>query len=99
MKARSLFDIAVRDEAKEMRPDARPQAWKNWKRIRWNTLRIFSGRERRRWSQIVRRSRTVNVGQAPRLGRSRGSGGGASEQGPVLRPPHAHSELQSLTGC
>ena len=32
----------------------------------WNTLRIFSGRERRRWWQIVRRSRTVNVGQAPR---------------------------------
>ena len=31
----------------------------------WNTLRIFSGRERRRWSRIVRRSRTVNVGQAP----------------------------------
>jgi len=29
------------------------------------TLRIFSGRERRRWSQIVRRSRRVNVGQAP----------------------------------
>ena len=24
----------------------------------------FSGRERRRWLQIVRRSRTVNVGQA-----------------------------------
>jgi hypothetical protein len=21
--------------------DARPQAWKNWRRIRWNTLRIF----------------------------------------------------------
>jgi hypothetical protein len=62
---RSLSDIAVRDEAKEVRPDARPQAWKNRRRIRWNTLRIFSGRERRRWSQIVRRSRKVNVGQAP----------------------------------
>ena len=50
-----------------MRPDARPQARKNRRRIRWNTLRIFSGRERRRWSQIVRRSRTVTVGQAPRF--------------------------------
>ncbi len=55
-----------RDEAKEVRPDARPQAWKNRIRIRWNTLRIFSGRTRRSWPQIVRRSRTVNVGQAPR---------------------------------
>jgi hypothetical protein len=32
--ARSLSDIAVRDEAKEVRPDARPQAWKNRRRIR-----------------------------------------------------------------
>ena len=31
-----------------------------------NTLRIFSGRERRRWSRIVHRSRKVNVGQAPK---------------------------------
>ena len=64
--ARSLFDIALRDEAKEVWPDARPQAWKNRRCIRWNPLRIFSGRARRRWSQIVRRSRTVNIGQAPR---------------------------------
>jgi hypothetical protein len=28
-------------------------------------LRIFPGRARRRWSQIVRRSRKVNIGQAP----------------------------------
>src|SRR5437660_4952029 len=56
----------LRDEAKEVRPDARPQARKNRRRIRWNTLRIFSGRARRRWSRIVRRSRTVNVGHAPR---------------------------------
>jgi hypothetical protein len=48
-----------------MRPDARPQARKNRRRIRWNTLRIFQGRERRRWSWIIRRSRTVNGGQAP----------------------------------
>ena len=64
--ARSLSDIAIRDEAKEVWPDARPQAWKNRRCIRWNPLRIFSGRARRRWSQIVRRSRTVNIGQAPR---------------------------------
>jgi len=64
--ARSLSDIALRDEAKEAWPDARPQAWKNRRCIRWNPLRIFSGRARRRWSQIVRRSRTVNIGQTPR---------------------------------
>jgi hypothetical protein len=57
----------LRDEAKEVRPDARPQARKNRRCIRWNTLRIFSGRERRRWLRIVRRSRKVNVGQAPRV--------------------------------
>jgi hypothetical protein len=51
----------LRDEAKEVRPGARPQVRKNRRRIRWNTLRIFSGRERRRWSRIIRRSRTVNV--------------------------------------
>jgi hypothetical protein len=67
-KSRSLSGIAVRDEAKKMRPDARPQARENRRRIRWNTLRIFSGRERRRWSWIVRRSRMVNVGQAPSQG-------------------------------
>jgi hypothetical protein len=49
-----------------MQPDARPQAWKNRRCIRWNTLRIFSGRERRRWLRIVRRSRKVNVEQAPK---------------------------------
>ena len=65
---KSLSDIAVRDEAKEVRPDARPQARKNRRRIRWNTLRIFSGRERRRGSWIVRRSRKVNIGQALREG-------------------------------
>ena len=64
--ARSLSDIAVRGEAKEVLPDARPQAWKNRRCIRWNTLRIFSGRERRRWSRIIHRSRMVNVGQAPK---------------------------------
>jgi len=46
----------LRDEAKEVRPHARPQAWKNRRCIRrnTNTLRIFSGRERRRWWRIVR---------------------------------------------
>ena len=36
-----LSDIALRDEAKEVWPDARPQAWKNRRCIRWNPLRIF----------------------------------------------------------
>src|SRR5437899_3219329 len=40
--ARSLADIAVRGEAKEVRPEARPQARKNRRCIRWNTWRIFS---------------------------------------------------------
>ena len=62
---RSLSDIAVRDAAKKVRPDARPQTWKNRRSIRWNTLRIFPDRERRRWSRIVRRNRKVHVGQAP----------------------------------
>ena len=44
-----LSDIAVRDEAKEVRPDVRSQAQKNRRCIHWNALRIFSGRERRRW--------------------------------------------------
>ena len=39
--ARSLSDISVRGEAKELGPDARPQAWKNRRCIRWNILRIF----------------------------------------------------------
>jgi len=46
----------LRDEAKQTRPDERQQARKNWRCIRWNTWRIFSGRERRRWLRIVRRS-------------------------------------------
>ena len=39
--ARSLSGIAVRDEAKEVRLDARPQARKNRRCIRWNTLGFF----------------------------------------------------------
>jgi hypothetical protein len=39
--ARSLSDIAVRGEAKEVRPDARPQARKNRRCIRWNTIEDF----------------------------------------------------------
>jgi hypothetical protein len=64
IRARSLSDIAVRGEAKEVRLYARPQARKNQMCIRWNTLRIFSGRAQRRGSRIVRRSRKVNVGKA-----------------------------------
>ena len=51
-----------------MLTDARPQARKNRRRIRWNTLRIFLGRERRRWQQIVCRSRMALLGQTPERG-------------------------------
>ncbi len=37
--------------------DARPQVTKNRRRIRWNTLRIFRGREQSRCLIIVRHSR------------------------------------------
>ncbi len=46
-----------------MRPDASLQARTNRRRIRRNTLRIFQDRARRRWVRIVRRSRTVTVGE------------------------------------
>jgi hypothetical protein len=59
MRARSLPDIAIRHEAKERQADTRPQAPKNRKRIRWNTLRIFRDREQSRCLAIVRRSRMV----------------------------------------
>ena len=39
---------------------------KNRRRIRWNTLKIFSSRERRRCLQIVCRSRMALLGQTPR---------------------------------
>ena len=58
--------MAVRHEAKEGQADAQPQAPKNRRRIRWNTVRIFLDREQSRCLAIVRRSRTVNVRQAPR---------------------------------
>lgn len=54
-----------------MWPDARPQARKYRRRIHWNTVRIFPGRARCRWSRIVRRTRTFNVGQAPNTGLSK----------------------------
>jgi hypothetical protein len=56
---RSLSDIAVRYEAKEAQADARPQTPKNRRRILWNTLRIFRGREQSRCLCIVRRSRML----------------------------------------
>jgi hypothetical protein len=62
---RSLSDIGLRHVAKMALADARPQAPKNWGRIRWNTLRIFWGREQNRCLRIVRRNRMGNVGQAP----------------------------------
>ena len=56
---RSLSDIAIRHEAKEGKADARPQAPKNWRRMHWNTVRIFRGREQSRCLAIIRRSRKV----------------------------------------
>jgi hypothetical protein len=40
---------------------------KNGRRIRWNTLRMFSGRERRRCRQIVCRSRMARTDSEPAL--------------------------------
>jgi hypothetical protein len=50
---------------KKVRPDARQQARNNQRCIRWNTVRIVSGRARRRWTRIVLCRRKVYVGQAP----------------------------------
>ena len=59
--------VILRCEAKETLVDARPQARKNRRRIRCNTVRIFSARERRRCQQIVCRSRMALLGQTPRV--------------------------------
>src|SRR5262249_26030506 len=56
----------ARHEGKEVQPDARPQDWNNPSNIRSNTLGIFSSRERCRWLRLVRRRRTINVGQVSR---------------------------------
>ncbi|HKP01071.1 MAG TPA: VCBS repeat-containing protein [Nitrospiraceae bacterium] len=60
-----MSDIPVRDETKQVRADERRKARKNRERIRRNTLRIFLGRERSRCQCFLRRSRKVDVGQAP----------------------------------
>jgi hypothetical protein len=39
----SLSGLDLRHEAKKALADARPQAPKNRRRIRWNTLRLFRG--------------------------------------------------------
>jgi hypothetical protein len=67
-----------------MRPVARLQARKTRKRIHRNTLRIFQVRGRRRWSWIIRRSRTVNVGQAPENFLEVDGGSMLKWHGPVL---------------
>ncbi len=64
-KSKESVRVILRCEAKELLVDARTQARKNRRRIRWNTLRIFSGRERRRYLQIVCRSRMALLGQTP----------------------------------
>src|SRR5687768_15414304 len=65
LHARESVRVILRCEGNEMLADAGPQARKNRKRIRWNTLRIFSGRERPRCLQIVCRSRMALLGQTP----------------------------------
>jgi len=60
--ARSLPDIAICHEAKEGKVDARPQTPKDRSRTRWNTVKIFQGREQRRYLAIGRLSRKVSVG-------------------------------------
>ena len=57
----------LRCEAKETLVDARPQARKTRRRIRWNTVMIFSGRERSRCQRIVCRSRMALLGQTSRV--------------------------------
>jgi len=52
-------------EAKELLADERRKGRKNRRRIRWNTLRIFSCRERSRCWQIIYRSRRALLGQTP----------------------------------
>jgi hypothetical protein len=68
-RPRNLSHIAIRDEAKQVRPVARPLTRKKRRRIRWHTLKMFSGRERRRCLRIIHRSRTVNVELAPTIHR------------------------------
>ena len=82
--ARSLSDIAIRHEAKKGQADSRPQAPKNRRRIRWNTVRIFLGREQSRCLALVCRSRTVNVGQAPRPSEPVPTGGAIFRLGPLI---------------
>jgi hypothetical protein len=67
-EARTCFKTPLRCEAKEAGSNARPQAPKNRRRIRWNRDPLqsrsngcpgfFGCRERRRRSGIIRRSRT-----------------------------------------
>jgi len=58
----------------------RPQASSNRRRIHGNTVRIFRSREQLRCLVIIRRSSTVNVGQAPRTILADGMDFGGSEQ-------------------
>jgi hypothetical protein len=61
----SLSDIAVRDEARRC-GQMRGRRLTLVSRFTPHVSRFLgAGRARRRWSQIVRRSRKVNIGQAP----------------------------------
>src|SRR3954451_9926331 len=50
-----------------MRADERRKFRKSWRRLIWNTLRIFSDRERCRCRQIVRSGRMPSLEQAPTM--------------------------------
>ncbi len=58
----------------------RLQASKNRRRIHGNTVMIFRGREQHRYLVIIRRSRTVNTGQAPQTILADGTDFDGSEQ-------------------
>src|SRR5688500_7176715 len=73
--------VILRCEGNEMLADARPQARKNRKRIRWNTLRIFSGRERPRCLQMFA---AVEWHYSDRLLESSSSGGRLCEPPPFF---------------
>ncbi len=52
--------MAVRDETKEVQPDARPQAWKNRRRIRWSTDEEAES-ERAGWDCRLKRLEVGNL--------------------------------------
>ena len=74
LSTRSLSDIAVRNEASVTRRSylvSRRSQSGLWLFARYaSRFTLHGGRARLRWSRIVRRSRKVNVGQAPKWSRT-----------------------------